>query len=162
MDHNQVSDGPNHDHKESNMREIGVTVCVALFSDLDEANHWSEHNDIPKPAGEQVRSFSPENDRCDSDGEKQSDREHHLPNCQRVVWMRIENGEAGRPECFPDINHVSRERVFHTPEPRQRRNRASSAFLHYKCDDTRARREKEQRKLFEYETAKHSPLNANS
>src|SRR2546429_2780310 len=105
------------------MGQIGIAVGMALFSNLDEANHGDEHTEIPKPAGEQVRSFSPENDRRDSDGEKQSDREHHLPSCQRVVWMRIENGEAGRAECFPNANDATRARGLYSPEQKQRRGR---------------------------------------
>src|SRR5467141_1329950 len=101
------------------MGEVGITVRMALFSNLDEADHWDEHTEIPEPAGEQVRSLASKNDCCDSDGKQESDRENNFPNCQVVIWMRIENCEVCRPQCFPDVNHVTRERVLHAPQERQ-------------------------------------------
>ena len=135
------------------MGEVGVAVGVALFSNLNKANHWDQHNEIPQPASEQVRSFLSENDCCHSDGEHEYNRENHLPNWQRVIWMRIENGKIRRPKYFPDINQVTHERVLHAPEERQRRNRASSAFLQDKGNNTRARCEDQQGDLFEKQTS---------
>src|SRR5438270_13810732 len=130
------------------MGEVGIAVGMALFSNLNKANYWNEHPEIPEPAGEQVRSFASENDCCHSDGEQESDRENDFPNCQGVIWMRIENGEPCRPQCFPGVNHITHERVLHPLEERQRRNRASSAFLQDKCDETAARGKDEQGNLF--------------
>src|SRR5438552_13408955 len=140
------------------MGEVGIAVGMALFSCLNEANHWDEHTEIPEPAGEHVRSFTSENDCCRSDCEQESDRENDFPNCQGVIWMRIENRETCRPQCVPDVNHVTRDRVLHSPEERQRRDRTSSAFLQEKCDDTGARGENEQGNLFQEEALYYAPL----
>src|SRR5438045_9725708 len=100
---------------------------MTLFSNLDEANHWDEHTEIPEPAGGQVRSFSPENDCCHSDGEKKSDRKNNLPNCQGVIWMRIENCETCWRQCFRDVDYVTREGALQARGERQRRARTSGA-----------------------------------
>src|SRR5207302_3215231 len=97
-------------------------------------------------------------DCCDSHREKQSNREKNFPNCQSIVWMRIENGEACRPQCFPDVNRVSCEGVLHAPEERQRRDRTSSAFLQDKCDDTRTGGKEEQGQLFQEKVSYYAPL----
>src|SRR6266481_1006863 len=140
------------------MREVGIAIGMALFSNLDDANHGYEHNDIPEPPSEEIRSLLSENDCCDSHRQKHSDSENNFPNCQSIVWMRIENGEVCRPQCFPDVNQVSREGVLHAPEERQRRDRTSSALLQDKCDDTRTGGKEEQGNFFQDEVSYYPPL----
>src|SRR5437868_14020754 len=96
---------------------------MALFSNLNETNHWHEHTEIPEPSGEQVRSLASENDYCQTYREHESDRENDVPNCQGVIRMRIENGEMCRPQCLPDVNHVTRKRVLHAPQERSEERR---------------------------------------
>ena len=133
------------------MREVGIAVGMTLFSNLNEANHWEKHNQIPKPASEHIRSFVSENDRRHSDGEKERDRENNCPDWYGVVWMGIEDGKVCRPQCLPKVNHVADERVLHAPKERQWRDCASSAFLQHKCDETGTRRKKKQGNLFQEE-----------
>src|SRR6266481_795655 len=140
------------------MREVGIAISVALFSNLHDANHGYEHNDIPEPPSEEIRSFPSENDCCDSHRQKHSDSEKNFPNCQSIVWMRIENGEVGRPQRLPGVNHVSHKCVLHAPEERQRRDRTSSAFLQDKRDDTRAGGKEEQGNFFQKEVSYYPPL----
>src|SRR5436190_236637 len=153
-----MRDKPHCEHKQTDVGEVRIAVRVALFSNLDEANHGDKHTDIPEPSGEEIRSFPSENDCCDSHREKQSNREKNFPNCQSIVWVRVENGEACRPQCFPNVNHVSHDRVFYAPEERQRWDRTSSAFLQDKCDDTRTRGNGEHGNLFKKEVSSYTPL----
>ena len=131
-----VSNAPCCEQKQTDMGEIGIAVGMALFSNLNEANHWYKHDQIPEPAAEQVRPFPSENDCRPSHGEKQSDSDNYLPSWQHIVWVRIKNRETCRPQCLPDIDHVARECVVGAPEQRQRGERACSTFLYDECDDT--------------------------
>ena len=78
-----ISNAPDCEQKQTDMGEIGIAVGMALFSNLNEANHWDEHDEIPEPAGEQVRPFTSENDCRRSHGEQQSDSNNRLPNWQQ-------------------------------------------------------------------------------
>src|SRR5205823_11763613 len=124
---------------------------MALFTHLNKADHWNQHNQVPEPTGKQIRSLISPNDRRTSDGEEECNRENHLPSCQSIVWMRIKNSEARWPQYFPGVNHVTYDRILHPPEKRQRRDRASSPFLQRKCDDTGAGGKDEPGNLFQKE-----------
>src|SRR5437773_9762316 len=97
MDCCNVSSEPHCKQKQTDMGKVGIAIGMPLFSNLDDANHGKEHNKMPKPAGERVRSSPPINDRCRSGGKQESDRENDLPNCQSIIRMRIKNGEVCRP-----------------------------------------------------------------
>src|SRR5438876_10376612 len=131
---------------------------MALFTHLNKPDHWNQHNQVPEPTGKQITSLISPNDRRTSDGEEECNRENNLPSCQSIIWMRIKNGEARRPQCFPGVNDVTHDRILRPPEKRQRRDRASSAFLQCKCDDTGAGRKDEQGNLFQKKPLYYAPL----
>src|SRR5215211_2718197 len=43
---------------DSNLRQIGITVCQRLLSDLHQADYRQEHDKVPTPAGDQIWTLS--------------------------------------------------------------------------------------------------------
>src|SRR6266536_778657 len=153
-----VANSPNCDQKQTDGWKVGITVGMALFTNLNKSNHRNQHKKVPEPTRKQIRSLISPNDCRTSDGKKECNRENNLPSCQSIIWMRIKNGEARRPQCFPGVNGVTHDCILRSPEKRQRRERANGAFLHCKCDDTGARGKDEQGNLFQKKSLYYAPL----
>src|SRR5207302_1692899 len=60
----KIDNRPRHGNVETDLRQISVTISVRLAADLDQANHRHEHDQIPKPAGDEIRpAFSKDESR---------------------------------------------------------------------------------------------------
>ena len=72
--------------------------------------------------------------------------------------MRIENGQACRPKGFPEVGHITRERVFNSPGKWQGWDRASFLFLQNERDDARSGGKNQQRNFLQKQAWYCRPL----
>src|SRR6266853_277217 len=54
----QIPNQPDERDVQSDLWKISVTVGVALQADLHESDNWNQHDQIPKPADNQIRILS--------------------------------------------------------------------------------------------------------
>ena len=114
-----LCNGPCQHQIEADVRQIGVAISVTLQSDLQDPNYREEHDQIPKPANEQIRPRFSQSENNPGDCDQHARRERNLPEGQVVVGMRIEHREIDWPENLPDVSDVSHERVLKAPRERQ-------------------------------------------
>src|SRR5262249_25770473 len=104
---------------QTNVRQIRVTIGVALKSNFDDTDDRQEHDQIPKPADEKIRAIAAELERDPCRCHQEDCGKRNLPPCESIIGMRIEHGKICRPEQLPDVNDVTDQRVFEPPPKRQ-------------------------------------------
>jgi hypothetical protein len=55
-----MANGPRYHDVQTDLWQVSITIRMRLLADLDEANDWDEHSQIPKPAGNKVRLCPPQ------------------------------------------------------------------------------------------------------
>src|SRR5437867_1064492 len=101
------------------MRQISVTIGVALKSDFHDSDYGQEHDQIPKPADKEIRSTPPQRENDPRYRDQKCGRERDLPPREAIVGMWVKYGEIRRPKYLPDVGNVSHQRVLKPPDKRQ-------------------------------------------
>src|SRR5437762_7645117 len=111
----KVCYSPDDEKKETDVRQVGITVSVSLFANLNDPDDRHHHTDIPEPSGKDIRTFlSQENRYCRNSEEKRA-RQGNLPDRKWIVRIGVENGQSRRPERLPHILDVTDKCVVEPP-----------------------------------------------
>src|SRR5205807_4754468 len=111
----QVRDAPNNHQIQTDLCQVGVSIRACLLAGLYQADHRHEHPEIPKPAGENVRSFLPPMDCQQADCDEKCSCQKNLPEGQLVIRVRIESRQPGGPEHLPNVGNATDSRVVQSP-----------------------------------------------
>ena len=122
---------------------------MRLFPDLNEADNWHEHSQVPEPPGQDVRSFFPQQERNYSSRGEKRDRQEDFPYWQAVVRMGIENGQPHWPEHLPNVGDIGDQGIVDSRQDRQLLRPTECMPLGKKCNDAGDRGESEQRDFFQ-------------
>src|SRR5204863_3253249 len=57
----QVRHPPGQQNAEPNLGNISVPICMRLIADLEDADHWDQHDEVPKPTRDQVSTTTQKN-----------------------------------------------------------------------------------------------------
>src|ERR1700722_19756213 len=116
------------------MRQIGVTIRVALKPDLDNPNNWQEHDQIPQPANEQVRATLSNRKSHPRQCDYENSGNSNWPKAEMTIRMWIPDRKIDRPENLPDVRDIGDKRVLEAPGERQLFNRFIRTDLDDECN----------------------------
>src|SRR5204862_6300605 len=128
----------------SDLRQVGVTVSVTLQADLHNSDDRQQHNQIPQPADEQVRTLSAKSECTSRDRNDKGGRERDLPKRKRIFGMRIKSGEISWRDQLPQVDDVADDSILQSPAKRQLRDRTHRVLLQNKSDNRGSERQSEE------------------
>ena len=110
---NQFGNGPDDGQARSHQGEIGITVGPGLKTDLNQADHGQEHDQVPKPADEQIWTACTLGDHCPGNGDQEHKRSQQSGEAHVSLGIRIEHGEPLRPEKLAQVGGVAHHGILH-------------------------------------------------
>ena len=91
---------------------------MRLKPDLQNTNDWPEHDQIPKPAGEEIGTVAAE--RNSQDGNANEKRSGTKDRQQRRLFerQRIKNGESFRPDELVNVGTITERGISQSIDQR--------------------------------------------
>ena len=137
-------------HERTDQRQVRVTIRHRLGADLDQADHRHQRHQVPAPTNQQLRRAMASTNARRGHEHENKERTEHLPRRDALIWIRVINRKACRPDCPCEVRDVGHGGVRAARQERVLRDapRSSAMGLNRVGHDARSRSEREHRYFF--------------